>query len=186
MPDLPDLPDHDLPGAAAQGWASASRDDPAPTVRYFERLLDRYPGDALALFHCARAYDYAGIPDKALPLYDQAFAAGLSGDELRRGLTSYGSTLRNLCRYEDAVDALAQAHHKFPDDVLILCYLALGMHSAGRSAPAVALLLDVVLDHVDDPELQANRWALGNYAAALRRGYWSPDGATVPSGAAAP
>jgi tetratricopeptide (TPR) repeat protein len=182
MPDH-DLLDHNLSGAAAQGWAAARRDDPAPTVSYFERLLDRYPGDALALFHCARAYDYAGIPDKALPRYEQAFAAGLSGDELRRGLTSYGSTLRNLHRYEDAVDTLAQAHHTFPDDVLILCYLALGMHSTGRSAQAVALLLDVVLEHVDDSELQANRWALGNYAAALRRGYWSPDGAPAQAAA---
>jgi tetratricopeptide (TPR) repeat protein len=169
------LPDHDLRAAATRGWAHAERANPVPTIRYFQRLLAEHPEEALALYHCARAHDYAGQPDKAARLYEQAFAAGLSGEERRRGLTSYGSTLRNLERYDDAVAILNQARCEFPDDVLVCCYLALALHSAGRPANALALMVEVTLDRVDDSELQANRWALGNYAAALRNGYWSPD-----------
>jgi hypothetical protein len=38
-------------------------------------------------------------------------------------------------------------------------------------------MLDLTMARNDDPDLQANRWALGNYAAALLHGSGSPDGA---------
>jgi tetratricopeptide (TPR) repeat protein len=166
-----------LRDAARQGWAAARRDDPAPTVRYFERLRAQHPESGLALYHCARSHDYAGEPLLAAPLYEHAFAAGLSGIELRRGLTSYGSTLRNLERFDEAVAALEQAHRLFPDDALIICYLALALHSSGQSAHALAWMLDLTLAREDDPDLVANRWAMGNYTAALQRGFWAADGA---------
>ena len=36
-------------------------------------------------------------------MYEQAFSAGLDGDDLRRGLIQYGSTLRNLGRFDEAL-----------------------------------------------------------------------------------
>lgn len=170
--------DENLRAAVRQGWTAARRAEPTPTVEYFEELLAQHPGDASALYHCARAHDFAGEPQLAAPLYERAFAAGLSGPDLRRGLTSYGSTLRNLERFDEAVAALERAHARFPDDVLVLCYLALALHSAGQPARALAHALDLILARIDDPDLHANRWALGNYAAALLHGSWSPDGAT--------
>jgi tetratricopeptide (TPR) repeat protein len=169
--------DDDLHAAARRGWEVARRANPTPTVRYFERMLAQHPDSAIARYHCARAHDYTGEPHLAAALYEQAFAAGLSGTELRRGLTSYGSTLRNLERFDEAVTALDRAHHLFPDDVLVLCYLVLALHSAGQPARALAHLLDLTLARNDDADLQANRWALGNYAAALLHGSWSPNGA---------
>jgi tetratricopeptide (TPR) repeat protein len=165
-----------LRDAAATGWAAAAREDPGPTVAYFSALLERHPASALALYHLARANDYAGDPAVAAPLYERAFAAGLSGDELRRGLTSYGSTLRNLGRAPEAVAVLARAVADFPADPLLRCYLALALHSSGQPAHALATMLELALAQLADPELQANRWALANYAAALRNGTWSPDG----------
>lgn len=167
----------DLPAAARRGWEVARRADPAPTVRYFQRMLARHPDSAFVRYHCARAHDYAGEPHLAVPLYEQAFAAGLSGTELRRGLTSYGSALRNLERFDEAVAALDRAHRLFPGDVLTLCYLALALHSAGQPARALAHLLDLTMARIDDPDLLANRWALGNYAAALLPGSSSAGGA---------
>jgi len=169
--------DDDLHAAARRGWEAARRADPALTVRYFERMLAQHPDSAFVRYHCARAHDYAGEPDLAAPLYERAFAAGLSGTELRRGLTSYGSTLRNLERFDEAVAALERAHRLFPDDVLVLCYLALALHSAGQPARALAHMLDLTMARNDDPDLQANRWALGNYTAALLHGPSSPNGA---------
>src|SRR4051812_31349618 len=99
----------ELRQGAEPGWAEAVRADPGPTVAYFEDLLARHPDSALALYHCARANDYAGNPAAAAPLYERAFAAGLPDPELRRGLTSYGSTLRNLGRPADAVE-IGRAH----------------------------------------------------------------------------
>jgi predicted Zn-dependent protease len=165
----------ELRAAAESGWTRAVRSDAGPTVAYFERLLAEHPDEPLALYHAARANDYAGAPDRAAPLYERAFAAGLSGTELRRGLTSYGSTLRNLDRAGDAVAVLSAAAEQFPHDPLVRCYLALALHSAGRTADALATMLELALGHLADGELQANRWALANYAAALRTGTWSPD-----------
>jgi tetratricopeptide (TPR) repeat protein len=162
--------------AAAEGWAAADRDDPAPTLAHFTGLLTDHPRAALALYHYARAHDWAGRPEVAVPRYEEAFAAGLSGAELRRGLTSYGSALRNLGRVDESVAALTRAAGEFPDDALIRCYLALALHGSGRHPEALATMLEVVLAKLADPEVQANRWALANYAAALRSGEWTPDG----------
>lgn len=169
--------DEDLHAAARRGWQAARRADPTPTVDYFERMLAAHPDNAIAQYQCARAHDYAGEPHLAAPLYEKAFATGLPDTYLPRGLTSYGSTLRNLERFDEAVAVLERAHQRFPQDVLIRCYLALALHSAGQSAQALAHMLDLTLARNDDPDLGANRWALGNYAAALLHGTWSPHGA---------
>ena len=166
----------ELRETARQVWARARRSDPAPTVHRFEALLAAHPGHALALYHCGRAHDYAGEPGLAVALYERAFAAGLSGVELRRAVVSYGSTLRNLGRVDEAVEALRRAHERYPDDVLPVCYLALALHDAGGHGEALARVLDVVLARVDDPELVAGRWALANYAAVLLEGSAAPPG----------
>ena len=160
-----------------QGWVAARRADPGATVQYFERLLEDHPDSATAMLHCARSHDFAGEPFLAAPLYGRAITAGLSGVPLRRCLASYGSTLRNLERFAESVRVLESAHEQFPDDALILCYLALALHSAGEPAKALSLLLDLALAKIEQHDLVANRWALGNYAAALTAGSWTPDGA---------
>lgn len=169
--------DEEMRAVARRGWRVALRADPAPTVRYFEEFLAANPNSAFVRYHCARAHDYAGEAHLAAPLYEEAFAAGLSGTELRRGLASYGSTLRNLGRFDEAVSALELGHRTFPEDVTIVCYLALALYSAGQSARGLALMLDLTLARNDDPDLRANQWALGNYTAAVLSGTWSPDGA---------
>lgn len=160
--------DHDLRTAATEGWATADRADPQPTVTYFKELLAQHPSEILALYHCARAHDWAGEPHLAVPLYERAFGGGLDGPELCRAMNSYGSALRNLGRHDDAVAVLEDAHRRFPEDLLIPCYLALALHGAGRSAHALALMIELARDHIDDPDIRANHWPLGNYAAALR------------------
>jgi tetratricopeptide (TPR) repeat protein len=155
------------------GWTVANRDDPATTTSYFTELLEQYPGDARALFEAARAWDWGGEPDSALPLYEQAFAAGLDGDRLRRGLLQCGSTLRNLDRAGDAVTMLQRADQLFPGSDAVRSFLALALLSAGRPDEAVAELLDVALDGIASEDLIRYQWALRHYAAALRRGYWS-------------
>lgn len=170
------LSTEDLRRTAADAWAEAQRDAPAPTVRFFESLLEHNPDAPIALFHRARSLDFSGRPDLALPFYEAAFEAGLDGDELRHAFAGRGSTLRNLGRMEESVEILGEGHWRFPEDAVIQCYLALAMHSAGRSAPALALMVDLAVERIDDPDLTTGARSLRNYAAALRNGYWTPDG----------
>jgi hypothetical protein len=81
----------ELSEAIEQGWAGARRDDPERTVGYFRDLLRQHPADARALFEYAGALDFADREAEAAPVYEQAFSAGLDGDDLRRGLIQYGA-----------------------------------------------------------------------------------------------
>ncbi len=156
-----------LADAIKAGWAAAQRDDPEPTVRYFRDLLREYPADARALFEYAGALDYAGREAEAAPAYEQAFSAGLSGNDLRLGLIQYGSTLRNLGRFDEAVAVLRRADEQFPGHDSVAAFLALALTSAGRGHEAVARLIILALDRIGSEDLEAYQWALRNYAAEL-------------------
>jgi tetratricopeptide (TPR) repeat protein len=150
-----------------QGWAVAQRDAPEPTVTYFRDLLTQHPDVRETLFAYACALDFAGHETQAAPAYEQAFAAGLDADDLRRGLLQYGSTLRNLERHDEAVAALQQADRQFPGHDSVKVFLALTLTSAGRCHEAVATLITLALERIDSDDLQRYQWALRNYAADL-------------------
>ncbi|WP_328614048.1 tetratricopeptide repeat protein [Amycolatopsis sp. NBC_00355] len=133
----------------------------------FRDLLAEYPERREALFAYACALDYAGHEADAASAYERAFAAGLDGDDLRRGLLQYGSTLRNLERFDEAVAALEKADEMFPGHDSVKVFKALALTSAGRSREAVAGLIAPALDRIDSDDLQRYRWALRNYAADL-------------------
>jgi tetratricopeptide (TPR) repeat protein len=159
----------DLADAIAHGWVAADADAPEPTVTYFRDLLAGYPDDRQALFAYASALDFAGREAAAAPVYEQAFAAGLDGDDLRQGLVQYGSTLRNLGRFDDAVAALRQADERFPGNASVKAFLALALNSAGRGPEAVQVLLTLALDRIDSDDLQHYQRALRYYAAELTK-----------------
>jgi tetratricopeptide (TPR) repeat protein len=156
-----------LDDAIGQGWAAASREHPEPTIRYFADLLERHPGDARALLEYAGALDFAGQEAEAAPVYEQAFSAGLGGDELRQALIQYGSTLRNLSRFDEAVAALRRADEQFPGHDSVAAFLALALTSAGRGNEAVARLIVLALDRIGGDDLKRYERALRNYAAEL-------------------
>jgi tetratricopeptide (TPR) repeat protein len=157
----------DLTDAIQRGWAAADPDAPEQTVSYFHDLLGRQPEDRHALFAYASALDFASREAEAAPVYERAFAAGLDGDELRQGLVQYGSTLRNLARFSDAVKALQQADDQFPGQASVKVFLALALTSAGRCHEAVQILITLALDHINRDELQYYQRALRSYAADL-------------------
>jgi predicted Zn-dependent protease len=157
----------DLTDAIQHGWAAADADAPDPAVAYFRDLLARHPRNKHALLAYASALDFADREADAAPAYEQAFAAGLNGDDLRQGLVQYGSTLRNLGRFDDAVTALRQADDQFPGHASVTAFLALALCSAGHCHEAVQVLIMLALDRIDSDELQQYRRPLQNYAADL-------------------
>ena len=79
-------PTPELAAAIERGFAARDRDDMGPTIAYFEELLTRHPGNAHVLYEVGGSYDTAGREDEAVAYYEQALAAGLSGDTLRKCL----------------------------------------------------------------------------------------------------
>ena len=105
--------------------------------------------DAIELYLRGGEHDSAGRGDEAIPLYEQALAAGLDGETRARCLLQLGSSLRNADRIDDAVALLEDARREFPDFRPLRAFLALALHSAGRDRDALRELLEAIADEGD-------------------------------------
>lgn len=88
----------------------------------------------------AMDYDREGLEAEAIPHYEQAIAAGLSGEHLEKALLGLGSSLRNVDRIDESVAVLKDACRRFPDHRALPVFLAFSLWSAGRQGEALALL----------------------------------------------
>jgi tetratricopeptide (TPR) repeat protein len=104
------------------------------------------PSDAIDLYERGGEHDSAGREEQAIPLYDQALAAGLAGELRARCLLQLGSSLRNVGRVAEAVTLLQNARREFPDFRPLRAFLALALHSAGRDGDALRELLETIAD----------------------------------------
>jgi tetratricopeptide (TPR) repeat protein len=149
-------------------FESRDRDDMQPTIDAFLRVLAEHPGNAVVLYDVGGSYDTAGHEVTALRYYELALAAGLSGDTLRRCLLQYGSTLRNLGRYEESLAALDRALELYPRSESVRMWHALSLHAAGRSDAAVAALMELAVDEIRTEDLLRYEAAVRGNAAYLR------------------
>ena len=88
----------------------------------------------------AFAYDREGLEAEAIPHYEQAIAAGLSGEHLEKALLGLGSSLRNVDRVDESIAVLEDACRRFPDHQGLPVFLGFSLWSAGREGEALALL----------------------------------------------
>jgi tetratricopeptide (TPR) repeat protein len=147
--------------------AARDRDDMAPTIAALLQILGEHPGDARVLYEVGGAYDTAGDEQVALGFYERAMDAGLAGDIRRRCFLQYGSTLRNVGRFDDSLAMFARARAEFPDSVALAAFEALSLHAAGLADTALGSLLILLADHVPSDELDRYRPALRGNAAYL-------------------
>src|SRR3954469_19526592 len=149
-------------------FAARDRDDMTPTVQALLDVLAEHPDDPHVLYEVGGAYDTAGEEDTAAGYYERALAAGLAGDTLRRCLLQYGSTLRNLDRFDESLAALGRARGLFPESESIRVWHALSLHAAGRSDRAVAELMELAVDRIRTPDLLRYEAAVRGNADYLR------------------
>lgn len=149
-------------------FAARDRDDMAPTIRALLAVLAEHPDDPHVLYEVGGAYDTAGEEENAAGYYEQALDRGLEGDTLRRCLLQYGSTLRNLGRFDESLAVLDRALSLFPESVSVRVWHALSLHAAGRSDAAVAELMEVAADGIRTPDLLRYEAAIRGNAAYLR------------------
>lgn len=149
-------------------FAARDRNNMAPTIAAVTAIAAAHPDDPRVLYELAGAYDTAGDEATAAGLYQRALDAGLDGDIRRRCLLQFGSTLRNLDRFEESIALFAQARSEFPHAVSLAAFEAITLHAAGHVHAALGSLLDLVADHVDSPELERYKPALRGNAAYLR------------------
>ncbi len=130
-----------------------------------DALVAELPDDSpLGPFERACAWDSTGHSDKAVPLYREALARGLSGYRGRRAKIQMASSLRNTGRPEEGVRLLTP-ELTAPSDELddaVRATLALCLSSLGRDREGLSLVLGALAPHL--PRYQRS---MANYARAL-------------------
>lgn len=130
-----------------------------------ETLLAELPADsATADFERGAVFDSFGHPELAVPLYQRALAAGVSGERRRRAVIQMSSSIRNLGDPQRAVDLLT-AELARPNDHLtgaVRAMLALALTDVGREREAVSVAVTGLAAYLP----RYNR-SMARYAAAL-------------------
>jgi tetratricopeptide (TPR) repeat protein len=148
-------------------WKAIDDHVPEAFVARLDVLLSELPpGSAVALFERGAAQDSTGHPDLAVPLYEAALAAGLTGLRRRRAVIQMASSLRNLGNPMRAAELLTlelEAAHDELDEA-VRAFLALALVDLGRERDAVAISLTALARYLP----RYNR-SLARYAQALRQ-----------------
>lgn len=150
----------ELAATIEAAFARRDRANMQPTIDFFEELLTKHPGNPYVLYEVGGSYDTAGEEEKAAGYYEQALP-GLTGDTRRKCLLQYGSTLRNLGRFDKSIEVFRSACREFPESDSLRIFAALSLHAAGRHDAAMAKLLLLVADRLDSAEVK-------RYEAAIR------------------
>lgn len=122
------------------------------------------PGTGAGAFERACSLDSTGHSDRAVPLYREALALGLTGERRRRAVIQMASSLRNLGKPEQSVALLTGELEEGPDrlDDAVRAFLALALADVGREREAASLALGALAPHL--PRYQRS---LSNYAREL-------------------
>jgi tetratricopeptide (TPR) repeat protein len=146
-------------------WATLDAVAAPAFVAAVERMAATLPaGDPVGLFERACSHDSTGDPARAVPLYQAALAAGLTGLRRRRASIQLASSLRNLGDADAAARLLAAELAAPPDalDDAVRAFLALALADLGREREALSMSLDALSRYLP----RYNR-SLARYAAAL-------------------
>jgi hypothetical protein len=149
----------------AEAWARIDELPEEEFVRSVEKLAAELPaGDPVGVFERGATLDSTGHSDLAVPLYEEALAAGLSGIRRRRAVIQMSSSLRNLGRPQESVALLTAEMERGSDELddAVRGFLALALTDVGREREAVSLALRALAPHL--PRYQRS---LANYGRLL-------------------
>jgi hypothetical protein len=158
-------PPTDWEQRVADVWARLDDTEPDAFRQAVDALAGELPdGDPAAAFERACAFDSTGHSDRAVPLYRQALAGGVSGIRRRRAVIQLASSLRNVGQAEESV-ALLRAERDQPSDELddaVAAVLALALADTGREREGVSVAVAALAPHL--PRYQRS---MANYARLL-------------------
>jgi len=132
-------------------WASINTIEPNDFIEKINTIVSELPDpSAVGLFEQASAQDSTGHPKLAVPLYQKALEAGLSGIRRRRATIQLASSLRNLGNPQKAYDLLSPELSAESDELddAVIAFLALVLVDLGREREAVSLSLEALSHHL--------------------------------------
>ncbi|HWD80475.1 MAG TPA: tetratricopeptide repeat protein [Kribbella sp.] len=150
----------ELAATIEEAFSRRDRANMGPTIAFFEKLLAEHPDNPYVLYEVGGAYDTAGQEETAVGYYERALP-GLSGETRRKCLLQYGSTLRNLDRFDESLAIFKKACAEYPESDSLRVFKALTLNAAGHHDKALATLLLVIADKIDTADIK-------RYEAAIR------------------
>ncbi|MGW0914090.1 tetratricopeptide repeat protein [Streptomyces sp. NPDC002784] len=151
--------------AAWAGFDDYTEEEADDFRAVIDALVAELPDDSpVGPFERACAWDSTGHSDRAVPLYREALARGLTGYRGRRAKIQLSSSLRNTGRAEEGVALLTPELHAPSDELddAVRATLALCLSSLGRDREGLSLVLGALAAHL--PRYQRS---MANYARAL-------------------
>lgn len=142
-------------------FAARDRGNMAPTIAAFTSILEEQPDNAEVLYEVGGAYDTDGQEGVAATFYQRAIDAGLGGKWLRQCYLQYGSTLRNLGRFDESLALFDEGIRAFPESESLAIFRSLTLHAMGKPNAAYGAVLEMIADRFRTDEVL-------RYEAALR------------------
>jgi tetratricopeptide (TPR) repeat protein len=120
-----------------------------------------------SLLPCAWIHDLLGLEREAIPFYEKAIRAGLSGDDLKSALLGMGSTYRCIGEYQKSIDTFQHALTLFPDSQEFNVFLGMAYYNSGQYAKAMEILLISLADTTRDEGILRYQRAIRFYSDKL-------------------
>lgn len=124
-------------------------------------VANAHPDNVSAQLAAAYSCDRLGFEYESYTYYCAASKLVIPSSERPRYLLGFGSTLRSIGKFDEAIKCLKAASKEYPDHVEFLAFLALAYHSSGQHSIALAAMLDAAL-------IASREGAFGTYGRALR------------------
>jgi len=143
--------DEDWETRVAALWASLDEESAPDFPARMDALVAELPaGDPVGLYERGSAWDSTGHSDRAVPLYREALAAGLSGSRRRECVIQLASSLRNLGEPGESVRLLETERAAGSDELddAVAAFLALALADAGRPREAVGVAVGALSGHL--------------------------------------
>jgi tetratricopeptide (TPR) repeat protein len=141
-------------------WATFDgADREAAVARMRELAAERGPCDPDARFELGGAYDSTGLEQEAAAEYAAARELGLSGSRLAQLNIQEGSTLRNLGRFEEAIEMLEASEPDPSVGDARAVFLALALRDAGRPDEALRVAIEALVPHLPRYQRSATDYA---------------------------
>lgn len=142
------------------GWQREMTDE--ERLEYFGEIYRRFPKNPRLSYEYGGVFDYLGIEEKAIPLYNEAIEGGLSGSFRIKALIQLGSSYRNVGRYRESQEVLEIALRESENDPAAVIFLSLTLLSSGKSSEAALLALRHIYNG-DGELLHRYRKPIGSY-----------------------
>jgi tetratricopeptide (TPR) repeat protein len=130
-------------------------------------LHSKFAEDAQVNFQCAWIHDLLGLEREAIPFYEKAIQAGLSGEDLQGALLGMGSTYRCIGEYQKARETFQRALERFPERNEFKVFLAMTYYNLKEHSKAMELLLTSLVETSKDEGILSYDRAIRFYADKL-------------------